>query len=219
MRKTRKTVAMAASLALVAVLSVSATLAWLTDETEEVKNTFTVAKLFENPDVQFTLWEHEAVDENEDGRYELTDEEVTGNTYGVLPGVNIPKDPTVDIVNLEANAYLYVKVTNNLSAGLTYSMDSSNWEQLAGYDGIWVYKGQNATNNVISASIDAKKSFTVNVLTQNADSANGAYAITVPSTYTGTADAGTLAFEAYIAQATGNGANAAEAWANTFGGS
>jgi len=205
-----KALMLVAAFVLVVGISVTGTLAWLTAQTPEVKNTFTSAELFADPTNDFTLWEHEATDTDKDGRYELNNQkEVTGNTYDILPGVNISKNPTVDVVNLEEHAYLYIKVTGTLPAGMSYSIDSSNWEQLTGSNNVWVYKGANAENNVIKASDDSKKSFTANILTDQQ--------IVVDSSYNGTADDITLTFNAYMVQATGNGDNAAAAWANTYG--
>ena len=212
-KKAMKPLAVLLAMILLVGCAVGGTLAWLTAQTTEVKNTFTSAELF-GDDGSFTLWEHQAEDADEDGRYTLNTTKVAANTYDILPGVNIPKDPTVDVVNLEEYAYLYIEVTGTLPEGLDYSIDATNWEQLAGYSGIWVYKGTEATNNVIAGKDTAKKSFTANILTQNQDGT----AITVDGTYSGTADTGlTLNFKAYMVQATGNGANAADAWANTYG--
>ena len=123
--------------------AVGGTIAYFTDKTETVTNTFTVGKLFANPSEDFTLWEHTIVDENTDGDYELTATEGVGNAYTVLPGVNLPKNPTVDIVNLELNAYLYIKVENSLPAGMTATIDTTNWDELDAtkYPGIYVYNG------------------------------------------------------------------------------
>lgn len=198
---------------LVIGVSVAGTLAWLTAQTPEVKNTFTSAELFDRDDPNekgdFTLWEHKAVDENADGLYELTTEKVTGNAYTILPGVNIPKNPTVDVDYLEGNAYLYIKVTSTLPTGVSYTL-TDDWTALGdNYPGIYVYTGTNANDNkVIEASESSKKTFEVEILSDNQ--------ITVATTYNGTGDCD-LTFNAYMVQATGNGADAAEAWVNTFG--
>lgn len=202
-----KSLVLLLALVLVVGAVVGGTIAWFTDS-EEAVNAFTVAELFQNPDTQFTLWEHKAVSANEDGQYTLTNEEVVGNAYIIVPGVNIPKDPTVDIVELEGNGYLYIKVAGEVADGLSYAIDTAYWEPLTGYNGIWVYKGDRAVNNVISANDSSKKTFTVPVLKDNQ--------IVVDKSYTPGADS-TLTFYAYMAQADYNGANAAEAWANTFG--
>lgn len=193
---------------LVSGASVAGTLAWLTAKTETVTNTFTSAALFEDPENDFKLWEHEAV-EQPDGSYLLNDTKVKGNEYDILPGVEIPKDPTVEVNGLMENAYLYIKVEGlPMPDGLTATIDTANWEPLAGYDGVYVYKGaEAAVDNVIAATDAAKVSFAANILLENK--------IKVAATYSGI-DAPPLSFTAYMAQATGNGASAEEAWANTF---
>lgn len=203
--------AMALVLAFVLVIgaSVVGTLAWLTATTDQVKNTFASAELFETPVKDFTLWEHKA-EPNGNGTYKLGTEEVLKNTYEILPGVTIPKDPTVDVVNLEEYAYLYIKVTGlPMGDGLTATVDDANWTALNGYDGVYVYSGTYAESNIIKATDEVKKTFTATILTNNR--------IEVASTYNGTRDNIELSFDAYMVQATGNGDNAAAAWANTYG--
>lgn len=194
---------------LVVGASVAGTLAWLTAQTPTVTNTFTSAELFSD-NGSFTLWEHKAEDTDGDGVYTLDNStEVTSNSYNILPGVNIPKDPTVDVVGLEEHAYLYIKVTSTLPTGLTYTIDSANWTALSGYDGVYVYSGSNAENNIVKATNAAPESFEATILTGNQ--------IMVADNYSGTSDGITLSFDAYMVQATGNGDSAADAWANTYG--
>ena len=211
--KSFKVLSLVLAFVLVIGASVAGTLAWLQAKSNTVSNTFTSAELFANPASDFTLWEHKAEDTDGDGAYTLNaSSEVTNNTYDILPGVNIPKNPTVDVVNLEEHAYLYIKVTNDtLTAidGLSYSIDTANWTALTGYDGVYVYSGRNAEGNIIKATDVAKKTFTATILTNNQ--------IVVADNYAGTSDNISLSFEAYMVQATGNGDSAAAAWANTYG--
>ena len=204
-------IALMLALVLLIGSAVGGTIAWLSAKSETVVNTFTSAQLFANPEEDFTICEHQAVDADKNGQYELNmDEEVAGNAYKILPGVDVPKDPTVDVVELQECGYLYIKVTSNLPAGLSYAIDDTNWEPLAGYSGIWVYKGAQAESNVINASLAAKKTFVVNILKDQV--------VKVTTDYDGTADGDEiLSVSAYMVQAIGNGSNAAEAWANTFG--
>ena len=203
--------------------SVAGTLAWLTGNTETVKNTFTSAKFFDDTSKQFTLVEHVATDDNKDGRFELTsDTTMQGNEYLLLPGVNIPKDPTVIVDGLQSDAYLYIQVTGKLPDGLKYSIDANEWEPLANdeweYVDVWVYKGSAASaNHVIKASREAMVKFKSNVLTQTYDGKYGNYAIEVPTSYVSASDDKVALYcKAYLAQATGNGEDAVEAWVNTF---
>ena len=204
-----KVMSLVLAFVLVVGASVAGTLAWLTAQTPTVTNTFTSAELFSD-NGSFTLWEHKAEDDDGDGVYTLDNStEVKSNSYSILPGVNIPKDPTVDVVGLEEHAYLYIKVTSTLPTGLTYSIDSANWTALSDYDGVYVYSGSNAENNIIKATNAAQKNFEATILTDNQ--------IVVANNYSGTSDDITLSFEAYMVQATGNGDNAVDAWANTYG--
>ena len=81
------------------------------------------------------LMEHEAVlaDPTESGTlYKLTDKEVEQNTNIIaLPGVNIPKDPFIRLENIgEVKCELYLKVTKSpeFPNGITYAIDSENWD-------------------------------------------------------------------------------------------
>lgn len=96
-------------------LSVGATLAYLTSTTQTVENTFTVGK------VNITLDEVE-VDKN--GKIVYEDDKVTekrtknGNTdVHLLPGRNIPKDPTVTVLAGSEDCYVRVKVTVDVYEG------------------------------------------------------------------------------------------------------
>lgn len=205
-----KVMSLVLAFVLVIGASVAGTLAWLTAQSKTVTNTFTSAELF-GDNGSFTLWEHEAEDNDGDGVYILdSSAEVTSNSYNILPGVNIPKNPTVDVEGLEEHAYLYIKVTSTLPTGLSYSIDSANWTALSdSYPGVYVYSGSNAESNIVKATNAAPKTFTATILTDDQ--------IVVASDYSGTSDDIKLSFDAYMVQATGNGDSAAAAWANTYG--
>lgn len=92
------------------------------------------------------LQEHEAV-RQADGSYKLntsllpTDTK-KGNTYELLPGLDVPKDPFVTVVNkTPIGAYLYIEVQSSLNSAITYEIDTDNWT-LLNIDGkdIYVYK-------------------------------------------------------------------------------
>ncbi len=56
------------------------------------------------------IFEHK-VTRTEDGNYEIGADTCTGNTYKLMPGVDIPKDPTVRIKGYTGlPAYVYVEV-------------------------------------------------------------------------------------------------------------
>ena len=91
------------------------------------------------------LLEHKAERQN-DGSYILDPkEEVNENSYIMLPGLDIPKDPFVRIKEKSPiRAYVYVEVLNTLSdSALTFEVDTydstdnpgGNWIELTGITG------------------------------------------------------------------------------------
>lgn len=88
-------------LALVLVLgcAIGGTIAWLTDTTDEVVNTFSVG------DVEITLKESPL---NEDGSYG-TPAEGTENEYQMIPGKTYKKDPVVAVDAVSEDCWLFVK--------------------------------------------------------------------------------------------------------------
>lgn len=203
------------AMALIAVIAVAGTLAYLNKATGTVTNTFASAGLIDPTDPDgnknFKLFEHEAT-QGDNGSYTLTATETeTGFEYGnVLPGTTLAKDPTVTVKNLKQNAYLFVKVENALNAKLTYDM-SSDWtevadaklnnEALPAGTKIYVYKAGEALN--AENSVAAAKIIDGDV-------------INVAGDYAADGDAGNLKFTAYLAQTAGF-ENYTAAWNATFG--
>ena len=95
--------------------SIGGTVAWLTDETDSVVNTFTYG------DINITL------------------EETTGEDYKIVPGVDIAKDPKVTVKAGSEACWLFVKVTKEgefVDNKVTYSIrtGTSEWTQGKGVD-------------------------------------------------------------------------------------
>lgn len=96
------------------------------------KVTFT-AKLADN----LVLLEHEAV-RQPNGEYTLDkDKTVTENYYHLLPGLDIPKDPYVQVTGkTDIPAFLYVEVVKELTdEALMYTIDPKHWLLLEGFGG------------------------------------------------------------------------------------
>lgn len=196
----RKILAAALAVALVAALSVCGTLAYLTHQTEEVKNTFTVGSIFP-PEGGITLLESEPI-KQDDGSYILGDTKVQAADYeDVIPGSDLPKDPTVTVEDLTANAYVFVKIVDNTTEALTYTVDPV-WTKL----------------NVTVA--EGESIYAAPMLTGSTEGADWSSSILAGDTVSVAADAegdlGTLSFLAYICQAQGF-ADAAAAWNACFG--
>ena len=102
----KKTLALVLALTLLVAGVVGGTLAWLTDQTDEVKNTFTVG------DINIGLAE-------------------TTTNYKMVPGSTIAKDPTVTVKANSEACWLFVKVTEseNLDTFITYAI-AEGWTEL-----------------------------------------------------------------------------------------
>lgn len=109
----KKTLALVLALTLLVAGVVGSTLAWLTDQTAEVKNTFTVG------DINIGLTE-------------------TTTDYKMVPGNTIAKDPTVTVKGNSEACWLFVKVTEStdLKDFITYAI-AEGWTALPGVDGVY----------------------------------------------------------------------------------
>lgn len=107
----KKTLALVLALTLLVAGIVGGTLAWLTDRTAEVKNTFTVG------DINIGLTE-------------------TTTDYKMVPGNTIAKDPTVTVKANSEACWLFVKVTEStdLKDFITYTI-ANGWTKLQ--DGVY----------------------------------------------------------------------------------
>ena len=90
------------------------------------------------------LSEHEA-QKQADGTYQLDQNKTSEqNIYSVLPGVDIPKDPSIEIIGKSpVKAYLYLEVCGVCPEDITYSL-TTDWILLEGVTGqnggkIYVY--------------------------------------------------------------------------------
>ena len=82
-----------------------------------------------------TLLEHEAV-RSADGSYTLSDKTATENTYTLIPGLDIPKDPFITIENKTSiEAYLFVEVVDNTPNGAIGYTVSTDWRIVNGVTG------------------------------------------------------------------------------------
>lgn len=137
----KKTLTIAIALVLVVALAVGATYAYLTAQTEAVKNTFVVGAL---GDSNLTLEEHVVSYDKTTGKYtESAETTSSGQSYIVQPGVNIPKDPTVTLSNLDVNtgAYVFVGVKGDATETFAWSVDNAVWTPVM-KDGTQVMKGE-----------------------------------------------------------------------------
>ncbi len=180
-------------LTLVLCTVVGGTLAWLVTETKPVVNTFTYG------DINITL---EETDTNKDG-----DNDPNTNTYPMVPGHTIAKDPKITFKANSENAWLFVKLekVNDFDKFMTYEI-ADGWTALQGVDGVYYREVSKATQDaefsVIKDNIvTVKGEVTKEML--NALDANGA------SNYP------KLIVTAYAVQRDSNITSATDAWAKT----
>ena len=112
----KKTLALFLALALVLGGVIGGTMAWLTDKTPEIVNTFT------DSDIEITLTE--------------TGAENNANSYKMVPGYTISKDPKVTVETGSEKCYLFVKLekSENFDSFLTYEI-AAGWTQLTDAEG------------------------------------------------------------------------------------
>lgn len=189
----KKIALMLVCLALVFCAVIGGTLAWLVAETKPVVNTFTYG------DINITL---EETDTNKDG-----DNDPNTNTYSMVPGQTIAKDPKVTFMANSEDAWLFVKLekANDFDKFMTYEM-ADGWTKLDNVDGVYYREvskaAQDAEFTVIKDdTVSVKGEVTKEML--NALDANGA------SNYP------KLIVTAYAVQRDNNIATAADAWAKT----
>lgn len=131
----KKTLALVLALTLLVAGVVGGTLAWLTDQTAEVKNTFTVG------DINIGLTE-------------------TTTDYKMVPGNTIAKDPTVTVKANSEACWLFVQVTEseNLDTFITYAI-ANGWTKLK--SGVY-YREVSASDADQPFSVLAGNAVTVN---------------------------------------------------------
>lgn len=179
---------------LLVTLAIGGTMAWLTDDTDAVTNTFTPTTL----EVDLT---ETGVDEND-----------RANSYEMIPGATIDKDPKVTY-STDVDAWLFVRVSeeNRADYFLDYSVITGDgaWTALENNPGVYymaVAAGSSSTTG-ISVIMDAAG---------NADKVTVSSGVTKDDMDTlisqGEANYPQLVFDAYIIQQEGFSTPAA-AWA------
>ena len=187
----KKTFVLLLALVLIAGAAVGGTLAWLTDTTEAVQNTFTTS------DIDITLAESENLN------------------LQMIPGWTITKDPKVTVKAGSEKCYLFVKIekSSNFDNFMTYTV-AADWTPLndTNNDGV---ADDGVYYRVVNAS-DADQEFAV--LKDNQVSVLGTVAkADMEALKAANATLPTLTFTAYASQFSKSNTEsftAAEAWKN-----
>ena len=187
---TAKLTVLLVSLALVLCVAVGGTLAWLVTKSEPVVNTFTYG------DINIALQE---TDTNKDG-----DNDPNTNTYPMIPGNTITKDPTVTFKANSENAWLFVKLEKsaNFDDFMTYQI-ADGWTQLTGVSGVYYKEVTKADTDTVFTVI---KNNTVTVKETVTKEMLNALDLNNASNYP------KLTVTAYAVQRDANISTAADAW-------
>lgn len=142
--KKKNVLMMALSLALVAVIAVGGTLAYLTSTTDVVTNTF-----YGSAGIAMTLDEaNVVVNPEQAGQYIAASGRDTSNTYDqILPGLQQAKDPTIHVSTVPVGgADVYVMI-DGVDGNLGYTAKvtvEAGWDKVGEFetvDGLYKYTG------------------------------------------------------------------------------
>ena len=99
---------------LIIAISIGGTYAWLAAKSATVENTFTVGNIY------------------------ITLTESTGNTYSLVPGTSLSKDPRVTVKAGSEDCWLFFKLdkTGELDRFLSYAV-AEGWTALDGQEGVY----------------------------------------------------------------------------------
>lgn len=159
--KTRRILMLLGCAVLLVCLSVGATLAYLTSQTDPVVNTFTVGN------VQITLDERD-VDVYGVPVPSASPERVTANEYKLMPGHKYMKDPKIHVAAGSEACYLFVKVVNGIAGleapdvegetptSIKSQMDQNGWVELDGISNVYYYNFNIHSTNGVAGVVDAR---------------------------------------------------------------
>lgn len=136
----KKTVALLMALVLIFGVAAGGTVAWLTDKTETITNTFI------DSDINITLTETKGGD---------------AKTFKMIPGGTIDKDPKVTVKAGSEACWLFVKLEKsaNYDDYLAHGI-ADGWTAVPGADGVY-YRKENATSADVTYSVLAGDKLTV----------------------------------------------------------
>ena len=162
--KKRKIMMSVMSAALVGVVAIGGTLAYMSDKSNQVTNTFNLGSGYEeDDDDHIGLWLDEVDITNPESRTEI------GNEYKeLLPGSVVEKDPTFHLTAGSTDSYVFAEVVgldgmvdkNFLIGDEAYetvqpetSALSANWQKVDGFDnqldGLYIYGTRNEKGEIV----------------------------------------------------------------------
>ncbi|MBR2912573.1 MAG: hypothetical protein IKC40_01460 [Oscillospiraceae bacterium] len=127
----KKALILVSALTMAMTATVGGTVAWLVAKTDKVTNTFTYGDI--NIELEETDTSKTPNDEADQGD---TDNDPNTNTYEMVPGTKIKKDPTITVEGDSEACWLFVELEEsaNFADFMTYEM-TAGWTELE--DGVW----------------------------------------------------------------------------------
>lgn len=188
MKTARKVLLLVLCAALLVSATVMGTLAYLSDTTDEVTNTFTVGKvelgdgnLKKGLDEAKTNEKGEPLDKNDTVVDDVKDAvRVTTNNYVLQPGHHYTKDPTVHVRNDSETCYVFVKVENGIADfestkdeyyDISEQISMNGWTALTGVDDVYykTYSKQETPNASTYTDLAVFSSFKIDDNAQDID--------------------------------------------------
>jgi len=127
------------------------TLAWLTDSSDEVENTFTVGNInIDLIEAKYTggTLTHQTIDDSTWTEENVTNGDLvrTNDGYKFVPGVDLPKNPTIKVVGESEACWLFVEIvetdwpavteTGTETRKINYVVNPA-WTKLEDEDGVY----------------------------------------------------------------------------------
>ncbi|MCD8025524.1 MAG: hypothetical protein LUF33_00950 [Clostridiales bacterium] len=157
MKYKKRIITIAASLVIIAALTVGSTIAWLSDKSDTIVNTF-------NGQSITVIVEESPVDDS--GKI-TTGSKTTGNDYTFVAGSVLDKDPTATVKKGSAKSYVYLYIDNNLASYTTLNIDETNWALVE--SGVYRYIGGSDGGVVDAKDADVELPAIFTTVTFNTD--------------------------------------------------
>ena len=158
--------------AIIITVGISGTIAkYITTDTRKGSVTFT-ATLAERVELV-----ENAVERQIDGSYAIMEGEVQGNSYLAMPGVDIVKNPRIEINGKTTiDAYLFIEVADNCPGTITYDL-TENWLEVTGAapkhtqtgytSKVYVYTTDGTNASVLNESFGTDGTGSIQILKDN----------------------------------------------------
>lgn len=173
----KRTIALMMAAVMLLGVTVGGTIAWLTAESNDVVNTFTVG------DIEIFLDETDVDDTDNDNNFTERD---TSNEYKMIPGNSYIKDPMVTVVAGSEECYIFIEIIEERNTRtdlegkiIQYSINADDWTKITTETNreVYYYKttvnALEATNNIMVGTDSANDDNTGStILAVNEDGTN-----------------------------------------------